>query len=237
MRPATVKAQPAAHRPATVGALVRQTLRDTKRSVAELAEAVQVSPEYLDDLIAGRRRPPLPRRTDVYERMTTFLRLGRTDLATCAMAERAALAPATAAAPPADVARQLLSLCEPGTARELKRRRARHGDAELADLTQRLLDVVQGGVRRTLDDQIGLRITAADHGSSYIAMRVRLLLFLDVTPDVLTLADIAEFVAPNVRLWDVDLETGVLRVVLQTREPRDSNRRRPAMRPRFLPHT
>lgn len=232
-----MKSQPAAHRPSTVGALVRQSLRETKRSVAELAEAVQVSPEYLNDLIAGRRRPPLPGRTDVYERMTAFLRLGRTELATCALAERAELAPATAAAPSPDVAQQLFTLCEAGTARELKRRRARHGDAELADLTQRLLDVVQGAVRRTLDDHIGLRIAAADHGNSYIAMRVRLLLFLDVTPDVLTLADMAEFVTPNVRLWDVDLATGVLRVVLQTREPRDSTRRRPAMRPRFLPHT
>jgi hypothetical protein len=219
----------------TVADLLRRGLERTKRSSGELAEAVQVSPEYLDDLMTGRRRPPLPVRTDLYERMTTFLRLGRNELAAAALAERQRQ-PATA--PPdlkPDVTQLLLDLCEPTTARELRRRRARSRVGEMARLTQRLLDVVHGSVRRTLEDQIGLRIAAADRGSSYVSLRVRLLLFLDVTPDTLTSADLREFVVPRVRLWDIDLQTDVLRVVLRTDEARPVSRRRPVVHHGYRP--
>jgi transcriptional regulator with XRE-family HTH domain len=235
---AAVQHSPASSQPLpTVGELLRRGLRNAKRSSDELAEAVQVSREYLNDLMTGRRRPPLPARTDLYERMTSFLRLGRNDLATSALAERTRKSTTDVRGPAPDVARQVLELCEPATARELKRRRARRGDAELAGFTQRLLDVVQGSVRRTLDDQIGLKIAAADHGNSYVGMRVRLLTFLDVTPDTLTPADLAEFIAPRVSLWDVDLQADVLRVVLRAQEPRDSSRRRPTVRPGYRPQS
>ncbi|MBI4500528.1 MAG: hypothetical protein HY700_05145, partial [Gemmatimonadetes bacterium] len=46
-----------------VSELLRERLKETKRSAAELAEAVEVPEEYIDQLIAGRRRPPLPSRT------------------------------------------------------------------------------------------------------------------------------------------------------------------------------
>jgi hypothetical protein len=225
MRPAAATTAPSP----TVADLLRTGLRTTKRSSSELAEAVQVSPEYLNELITGRRRPPLPVRTDLYERMTTFLRLGRNELAAAALAERAPRPDAAAPAPTPEVRRMLLELCEPTTARELARRRARSGDAELTRLTQRLLDVVHGSVRRALDDQVVLKIAAADRGSSYVDLRVRLLLFLDVTPDLLTQADLREFVMPRVRLWDVDLQNDVLRVVLRTEQPRPAPRRRPGI--------
>ena len=71
----------------TVRALLRKRLKEINRSSQELAEAAQVPAEYVDDLIGGRRRPPMPGRTDIYERMTTFLKLGRNALAQCARAE------------------------------------------------------------------------------------------------------------------------------------------------------
>ena len=234
-RPAEVKAVPATGRPPKVGELVKKTLRQLQRSPDELAAAVQVSPEYVNDLIAGRRRPPLPGRTDVYDRMASFLRLGRHALETCALAERTATVSETPRGPTAEVAERLLALCEPATAKALKRRGARDGGAELAQLTQRLLDVVQGLVRRMLDDQIGLRIASAEHGVPYVGLRVRLLEFLDGAPDTLTLADMTEHVTPRIALWDVDLEADVLRVVLRTHEPRNRGRRRPNVRRGFQP--
>lgn len=209
----------------TVRALLRKRLKEINRSAEELAEAAQVPADYVDDLIGGRRRPPMPGRTDIYERMTTFLKLGRNELAQCARAERAG-SPATAGAgPDPAVGRALLELCEPATARRLARRQGRDASAELAQIVQRLLDVVQGTVRRVLENEIALRVAAAQRGSTYVAMRFRVLEFLDATPDTLTASDLAEFVAPHIGLWDVDLETGVLRVVLRTEEPRGRQRR------------
>jgi len=212
---------PPSKRPATVGELVRQRLREIRRSPEELAEAVGVPAKYIDDLIAGCRRPPLPGRTDIYGKMTSFLRLGRNDVLACARAERAGAAPAGAAGPGARVRCLLLALCEPGTARELEHRRARRGSAELAGFMQRLLDVTQGAVRRVLDDPIGLRLAAAERGNTYLATRFKVLEFLDATADTLTAEDLIEFLRPRIALWDVDLETGVLRVVLRARGSRE----------------
>src|SRR3970282_516211 len=49
-----------AARPPRAAERGKKTLRQLQRSPDELAAAVQVSPEYVNDLIAGRRRPPLP---------------------------------------------------------------------------------------------------------------------------------------------------------------------------------
>jgi hypothetical protein len=100
---------------ATVGELLRQRLKELKRTSRDLAEAVEVPTAYIDELISGRRRPPLPGRTDLYERMTSFLRLGRNDLVNRARAERATSA-ADSAGPQAEVRKLLLELCEPATA-------------------------------------------------------------------------------------------------------------------------
>ncbi len=207
--------------PATVGSLVRRRLREIGRSPSELAEAIAVPPQYIADLIAGSRRPPLPERTDIYPKMTSFLRLRRNEVVACARAERADAAPTRSVAPGVRVRGLLLTLCEPTTARALEQRRTTRGDAELADLLQRVLDVTQGAVRRTLDDQIGLRLQAAERGCTYLTMRFKVLEFLDVTAASLTQQDLRDFVAPRIALWDVDLQTGVLRVVLRAQGPRD----------------
>lgn len=221
-------ASPASKSPATLGELLRRRLREIKRSQEELAEAIEVPAEYVDDLIEGARRPPLPGRTDIYEKMTSFLRLGRNDVVACARAERASAA-RVGTGPGPDVRRLLLELCEPSRAKELERRRTRRGGAEeLAAVMQRVLDVAQGAVRRVLDDRIGLRLAAAERGRSYVAMRLRVLEFLDATPDTLTTDHLTEFLRPRIARWDVDLETGVLRVVLREHEPRPRERRAPA---------
>lgn len=228
-----MKPSPPVKQPGNVGEVLRRRLSEIKRTPEELAEAAQVPTEYITDLIAGRRRPPLPGRTDLYERMTPFLRLGRNDLATAARAERARTAPTDGVMPNAIVGRTLLALCEQGTARELERRVAERGTAELAGLIQRLLEVTQGAVRRVLDDQIALRIAAARRGYTYAALRLRVLEFLDATADTLTPEDLAEFFQPRIAQWDVDLQTGVLRVVLRGQDPPERGRRRPTSRRNF----
>src|SRR5439155_206143 len=72
--------------PVKVGQLLRRRLRELKRTPRELAEAVQVTEDYMADLVSGRRRLPAPGRSDLYAPMTKFLRLHRNDLPTCARA-------------------------------------------------------------------------------------------------------------------------------------------------------
>src|SRR2546428_7790093 len=76
--------------PVKVGQLVRRRLRELKRTPRELADAVQVSEDYIVDIVAGRRRPPAPGRSDLYAPLARFLRLHRHDLPTRARVERSA---------------------------------------------------------------------------------------------------------------------------------------------------
>jgi len=212
-----------------VGELLKDRLKETERTVEELAEAAEVPTEYITQLISGKRRPPLPARTDIYEKVTRFLGLGRNDLAMCATAERAASTKDVSGPDAEQIRAQLLALCEPETAQQLERR-AKRDDAEMSDILGRVLGVVQGSVRRTLDDPIGLRIASAQSGVEFTMLRLRILDFLDSTPDTLSPENLINFVKPKISMWDVDLATGVLRVVLTPHEPPEQNRRRPLSR-------
>jgi len=213
----------------TVRKLLREAMAEVPRSPAELAEVLEVPIHYVRDLISGQRRAPLPGRTDLYDRMTRFLRLARTDLADCAAQERAG-AGADREAPSGEIRKEMLGLCEVETAAKLERRAHRGDGSEMLGILARVLDVVQGTVRRRLDDQIPLRLTAARTGEDYIDVRMRVLEFLDASPSTLTTADFDEFVRPQVNNWDVDLETGVLRVVLKSAVPTERHQRRPLIR-------
>lgn len=209
-----------------VGELIKERLKETERSVEELAEVAEVPTEYITQLISGRRRPPLPARTDIYEKMTRFLGLGRNDLAMCASAERANSTKDVWGPDAEEIRKQLLALCEPETAQQLERR-AKRDDTEMPDVLQRVLGVIQGSVRRMLDDPIGLRIAAVQGGLSFVTLRLRVLDFLDATPDTLSQENMTNFVRPRISMWEIDLATGVLRVVLTPHEPPEQNRRRP----------
>jgi hypothetical protein len=207
-------------RPVKVGELVRRRLRELKRTPRELAEAVQVSEEYVADLVAGRRRPPGPSRMDVYAPMTKFLKLHRNDLPTCAKAERESETKSRRR-PNGDVSQRLLDLCaDPARARNLARRVARKDGVMLERLiVGRLLEVAQGFVRRQLDDDVGIRIAASRDGCTYLEHRMKLMEFLDATPEGLTLHDADEFVRPRIAAWDLDVESNAMRIVLRSQEP------------------
>jgi hypothetical protein len=100
----------------------------------------------------------------------------------------------------------------------------------MVDLLTRVLAVVQGNARRSLDSEIPLRVAATRSGDSYPALRLRVIEFLDCSPATLTEADLAEFVRPQISRWDVDLESGVLRVVLHSAGSNHLHQRRPHIR-------
>lgn len=210
-----------------LGQFVGERLEDLDRSVEELADAVHVPVGYLKDLIAGRRRPPLPERTDLYGPMTSFLKLGRDDLAACATAERAKAVPPKPAPPNPDVLRLLLALSEPETAKRLKRRRAKYGDAELIGFIERLLAQIQVAVLRVLADRVTLRVAAERSGSTFADARLKVLEFLDTTPETLTVDHAERFIKPRVAQWGADFERGVLRIVMRAQDAPGAQRRRP----------
>lgn len=202
--------------PVKVSQLVRRRLRELKRTPRELAEAVKVSEAYMSDLVAGRRPPPAPGRTDLYVPMAKFLRLHRNDLPTCARVERAQEGVGRRRPDP-EVWKLVRELCDSARQRSFGRRLAKGDGADLAAvIVGRLLEVAQGFVRRQLEDEVGLRVAATRDGCTYLEARMRLLEFLDVGADSLTAEDCEEFVLPRIAAWDIELETRAMRIVLRS---------------------
>jgi hypothetical protein len=196
-----------------VGVLLRRRLKELERTPADLAEAVQLPIDYIEDLLSGKRRPPQPGWTDLYDRMTQYLKFGRNELSASAIAERIARAEGPKRAD-ARVRDLMLTLCDPATAATFQ---GKSGKPHPADpLAQRLLEVVQASVRH---DTMTYRATMRP-GRNHVQMRGRVFEFLDITIESLTVADFEEFVRPRVATWDVDRDSGVLKVVFCGRELR-----------------
>jgi hypothetical protein len=68
-------------------------------------------------------------------------------------------------------------------------------------------------------------VAATREGCDYLDVRMRLLEFLDATPDALTLELYEDFVRPRVAAWDLDLETQAMRIVLRSQEPAPRQKR------------
>ncbi len=200
--------------PVPVGRLVQRRLRELKRTPRELADAVRVSETYIADIVSGRRRAPAPG-SNVYVTMGKFLGLHRDDLPTCARAERAAERPG--GRPAAEVRRIVLGLCEPQHAKALERRFARPEGAELEwVIVGRLLEVARGFVSRRLEDEVGLRVAAGREGRDYLDVRMRLLEFLDVVPDSLSIQDCEEFVSSRIAAWEIDFDSRAMKIQLRS---------------------
>ncbi len=213
------KAVPTLKKPIEVRRLLTKRLKELEQTPEALAEAAEVPIKFIDDLLAGNRPPPRPGRSDIYDRMASFLKVALSDLDLCATFERGDPRASKPRTPKAAIRSALLDLCEPKTAKQLETRRAKHGPAELVGYLQRVLDVVQRTVRRSLADRMGLRLQARHVGKTYEIARLEVLDFLDTTAATLTAAEVSKFVLPRIAKWHVDLDTGVLRVVMQGQEP------------------
>jgi len=205
----------------TAGQLMRRRLRELRRTPRELAEAVEVPEAYIGDLLSGRRHPPAPGRTDVYERVTRFLRLHRNDLSSCIRRERTVARGAGRRVDPR-VRRLLFELCDPARTRVLTRKAT--GDLGRL-IAQRLLEVGQSFVRRQMDDHVGMRVAARREGCGYAELRMRFLEFLDTTAESLTPDHHEAFVRPRIARWDFDLDTRAMRIVLRSQEVAPPGRR------------
>ncbi len=217
------KPVPTLKEPIEVRTLLTQRLTELEQTALALAEAAEVPNQFIDDLIAGNRPPPLPGRSDLYDRIASFLKIALSDLEMCATFERGDPSKSKPRTPKPAIRTVLLDMCDPKTAKKLEARRAKNGPAELVGYIQRVVGVVQREVRRSLADRVGLRLQARLSGRSYQSARLEVLEFLDTTAATLTAAEVSKFVQPRIALWDVDLETGVLRVVMQGHEPAGLN--------------
>src|ERR1700693_2349992 len=71
-----------------VAFVIRQRLEQLGLAQRDLAAAAQVTESYVSQLLAGKKMPPAPERTDIYEKMAKLLKLPHGELAKLADFQR-----------------------------------------------------------------------------------------------------------------------------------------------------
>ena len=210
--------------------MIRQRLDELGLEQKDLARAARVTESYISQLLARKRAPPAPSRTDIYPKMERFLKLPAGDLARLAELQRKEELQRELGAEHApllrDVREVILRKCDPASAGHVRAIFEKEPFGELERLvTQRLVEVVKRVVQQELDHPHGLRVVAQLAGRGIEEMRVTALEFLDTEVVHLSAEHGAGLLDPLIESWDIDLATFALDVVLDRRAVAQPDRR------------
>ena len=205
-----------------VGLVIKSRLLELGLEQKGLAAAADVTESYVSQLLGGKKLPPAPDRTDIYEKIEKFLELPGGQLTTLAHAQRTERLRRGFEEPPAPLFREVRDLvlrkCVAGKRQQVREIFERQPFGELERfVTHRLLDVVQGIARRELDNEPWLREVARAGGRSYKQVRVTILEFLDTDVFTVSAANCDSFLDPLLRSWSIDLSSFSMEIVLNRR--------------------
>jgi len=213
-----------------VALVIRQRLEQLEIEQRDLATAAQVTESYISQLLTGRKAPPAPERTGIYEKMADFLKLPRAELVKLADLQRKEELKKKIADPPAPmfqgVRDLILRKCAPNREKEVAEIFEKQPFGELERLvTQKLLDVAKRIAREELQSEEWLRLMARFGHRSYEEMRVIVLEFLEIDVLSVSVENCVAFLDPLIESWDIDLGTFSMEIVLNRRvAPRQPTR-------------
>ncbi|MFN0166875.1 MAG: helix-turn-helix domain-containing protein [Bryobacteraceae bacterium] len=202
--------------------VIRHRLKELGLDQRGLAAAAHVTESYISQLLAGKKAPPAPDRTDVYEKMEGFLGLPGGELAKLAQLQRQEYLKKRITDPPGPLFREfrelILRKCNPARHRQIRDIFEKEPFGALERLvTQKLLDVSKSVAREELGSENWLRMVARLSEQSYEQMRVIILEFLDTDVFHVSIDNCVSFVDPLIESWDIDLETFGVEIVLNRR--------------------
>jgi transcriptional regulator with XRE-family HTH domain len=202
--------------------VLRQRLKELGSEQRELAAAAQVTESYISQLITGKKAPPAPDRTDIYNRMEAFLKLPAGRLAALADVQRTEVLKRKLVDPPTplfkEVREVILRKCERAKQRVLRSMFEKEPFGPVERLvTQKLLDVVKRVTKEEFDDENGVRLVARLTDRSYEEMRVVVMEFLETDLFNVSAENCVTFLEPLIESWDIDLTTFGMEIVLNRR--------------------
>jgi transcriptional regulator with XRE-family HTH domain len=202
--------------------VIKRRLKELGLEQKDLAAAVQVTESYISQLLARKKPPPAPERTDIYDRIGKFLKLRSGELAKLADLQRKEALRKKVADPPRPMFREFRELillkCEPRKRKQIRGIFEKEPFGELERLiTQKLLDVAKKVAKEELESENWLRLMARLSKRSYEEMRVMILEFLDTDVFHVSVENCVSFLDPLIECWDIDLETFGVEVVLNRR--------------------
>ena len=205
-----------------IALLIRNRLKELGLGQRDLARATLVTESYISQLLTGKKLPPAPNRTDMYDKIGRALKLPQGQLAKLADQKRREQLRNRLGDQPSpllhDVRELILLKCHPGKNRQIRTIFEKQPFGELERfVTQKLLSVVKSVARKELDNPAWLRKVARLSKKSYPQMRVTVLEFLDTTIFDLSNENCIAFLNPLIESWDIDLATFCIEIVLNRR--------------------
>jgi len=202
--------------------VIKQRLKELGLEQRDLAAAAQVTESYLSQLLRRKKAPPAADRTDLYERMNSFLRLPKGQLSAMVEAQRREDLKKKLADPPAalfkEVRKLVIRKCKVEKQILVRDIFEKQSFGELERLvTQKLLDVTKKIAKDELKNESWLRAVAKLRRRSYEEMRVVILEFLDTDMFNISPDDCYAFLDPMIDSWDIDLGTFGMEIVLNRR--------------------
>ena len=199
--------------------VIRHRLEELGLAQQDLARAARVTDSYISQLLARKKAPPAPSRTDIYDRMDKFLKLPSGELAKLADLQRKEELKRELGDEPAplfhEVRELILRKCNPETQKHVRAIFEKQPFGELERLvTQTLLDVVKRVAKDELENDYWLRMVARLSRRSHEEMRVVVLEFLDTDIFHVSAENCVAFLDPLIESWDIDLATFGLEIVL-----------------------
>ena len=202
--------------------VIKQRLHELGFEQRDLAAAAEVTESYISQLLTGKKRPPEPSRSDIYDKMGKLLKLPSSRLAKLADHQRKEALKRNLEDPPKPLFREvrelILSKCAPEKQKQMRVIFEKQPFGELERLvTQKLLDVVKKIAKNELQSEKWLHSVARLSGKSYEAMRVSILEFLDTDVFSISAENCASFLDPLVESWNINLATFGMEIVLNRR--------------------
>ena len=201
-----------------VSLLIRHRLKELGIEQKDLAAAAEVTESYISQLLARKRVPPSPGRTDIYEKIGRALKLPVGELSKLADLQRAEELRKRLAERPRPLFKEcrdlILRKCSPARQNEVRRIFEKEPFGELERLvTQKLLDVAKGLAREELQSEERLRLIAELSHCSYEQVRISILEFLDTDVFNISVENCISFLDPIIDSWDIDLKSFGMEVV------------------------
>src|ERR1700746_2016960 len=205
-----------------VCSVIKRRLEELGLEQKDLATAAEVTESYVSQLLARKKLPPAPDRTDIYQKMAKVLKLPSDRLSKLAELQRREELKRDLAGPPppmfVEIRELIVRKCVPDKVKQVREIFEKQPFGELEHLiTQKLLDVIKKVAKEELNSENWLRLLARLAGRSYEQTRVTLLEFLDTDVFSLSPENCASFLDPLIETWDVDLATFSMEVVLNRR--------------------
>ena len=202
--------------------LIRHRLKELGLEQKDLAAAAQVTESYVSQLLAGKKTPPAPARSGIYDKIGKFLKLPKGELSKLAEFQRREHLRKKVADPPIALFKKfrelILRKCIPSKREEVRGIVEKDAFGEFERLvTQKLLDVAQGIAKEKLESDEWLRRLAQLSDRSHQRTRAGILQLLDTDVFNISIENCVPFLEPLIESWDIDRRTFAVEIVLNQR--------------------